>query len=234
MMPELAKKMASIMALREMLDMRLTPQLISKALPSLKELREAEKALQSRSEQIIEEEKKALLAASPDDPLPMGSGEKLQKENAAFRTKQEGIWEGVSKSLGEDRVNRLRMLIGQGPNRPFFPPGGPQPPRGGLDAPPPPAEEELDNEQAPPPPDHFLPVALSGARLAAQDAPLRPQGQDPFAPRRGTGQGRGGQGQPPFFPGGPGMGPMMPFGQPSLTLADLIDLMEQKLAAMKR
>jgi hypothetical protein len=110
--PELAKKTRAIMALREMLAMRLTSRNISVALPILKELCDAEKGMQSRAEQLLEEERRALLAAEPDDPMPPGVGEKMQAEMQRYNEKQARAWENLVEAIGPEKTNGIRRLLG--------------------------------------------------------------------------------------------------------------------------
>ena len=77
--PEMAKKMASIMALRDINAAGMTSRDIGAALPVLRNMRETEKELENRSNQILDEEKKALLAAQPGSPPPPDSGQRLQQ-----------------------------------------------------------------------------------------------------------------------------------------------------------
>ena len=79
--PEMAKKMRAIMGLREMWQLRLTARDIAAILPPLRELAQAEKSLQARSEQLLEDERKALLSADPEGNPPDGSGELMLREN---------------------------------------------------------------------------------------------------------------------------------------------------------
>jgi len=231
-MPELAKKMSTIMALREMLEMGLTARHISTALPVLKELQAAEKTLKEQSERLLEAEKQTLLAAQPDDPLPADSGEKMRKLMENYREKQESLWGTLSKSLGENRINRLRALLGQGAARPFQLRGGqPLGPEGlvrpGIQ---PPGDDaggvRPDDPEGGFPPAAGAPGAFGG-RQGGPAAP-RPPGQP------GGRQGGGRAAPPPFPQPGPFIPGWSPFGPPHLTLAELIDLMEQKLAALRR
>lgn len=119
--PEMAKKMRAIMALREMWQLRLTAREISAVLPALKELADAEKTLQSRSEKLLEDERRALLAADPEGDPPPGNGELLQRENELYRSKSEEVWRSVERSLGRGKTDGLRRMIGQGGFNAFAP-----------------------------------------------------------------------------------------------------------------
>lgn len=232
-MPELGKKVAINMALREMLDMGLTARHISAALPALKELLAAEKALKTQAEQLLAAEMQALLKARPDDPMPEEVGEKMQKLMESHHTRQERIWAALGKTIGENRMNRLRGLIGQAgappvPQRPGAFPGRPF---GGGGVEPgiqPPDEDDSSTLNAPLPPNVGRPPdhRRNDVQFVAQQPNPRPQRQrgSPSLPLP----------QPPFMPGGPMRPGWMHFGQPPLTLAELIDLLEQKLAAMRR
>src|SRR5438552_4586150 len=98
--PELAKKMAAIGALREIQNMRMTAKDINTALPLLKELREGEKALETRAGDALEQEKRALLAAGPDTQVPPTTGEKLREANEQFHKQQERVWNTLFQNLG--------------------------------------------------------------------------------------------------------------------------------------
>ncbi|MBM3493634.1 MAG: hypothetical protein FJX72_04825 [Armatimonadetes bacterium] len=251
MQPELAAKTAQIMALREIHSARFTAKDIGVALESLKQMREAEKALQTKSEQVLEGEKRALLAAGPDDDAPRGTGEAMREAAEAHRAKLERLWAKLGDNLNERKVGSLRRLLGEmfgppgmmpgrmqgmpgmgpgpgGPGGPGMGPGGPGGPdrRGGGE---PPNDSDEDGSffgEAPqpegqvgaPPPGQGRP----GGRAAGQGGVRRPN-----APAGGPGfQGPG--------MGGPmGMPPMMGMG-PRLSLADLVELLEAKLAAMRK
>ncbi|MCW3094487.1 MAG: hypothetical protein JWL77_105 [Chthonomonadaceae bacterium] len=260
--PEIAKRMLSIMALRQINGIGLAPRDISSALPALKTMRDAEKANEARSIQILEEEKRALLTAQPDSPPPPDSGQRMQEANEAFRQQMARGWETIANAIGPDKAGGLRNLVEGGgmigpggPNGPggfggpLTPPGagpgqpgqfgndigpaagaqGPRPGnrRGGADgpgagAPQPPGDNArfTPNAQAPSPGGQ---VGFGG-----QDG-----GQGRFGGRPGQpGQGQGFPGQQPGRAGQgmPGMG----FGGPRISLTDLVDLLEQKQAAMRR
>jgi hypothetical protein len=112
--PEMGKKTMEIMALREMLRIRLTAKDIAASLPPLHELREAEKTLQSRSDRILEEEKRALLAASPDEAPPLESGDKMRQAIETYGNIQEKTWSTITRSIGPEKANGLRRLLGMG------------------------------------------------------------------------------------------------------------------------
>lgn len=251
--PELAKKMRSIMALREMLGMRLTSRNISAALPILKELRDAEKTMQSRAEQLLEEERKALLAAEPDEPPPPGAGEKMQMEMQRYHDKQMRAWENLVQAIGPEKTIGIRRLLGQGglpPNigggndpfgqpvqqgQPGFAPlpGQPVRPAPGL----PPDPNGLPTAEAPP-------VLALEAYGAVPEAPNEFGQQPPPGVQPGN-PGQPGQPPRPFnrpnarnLPqpgaGGPFAENRPFFQSPRLTLVELVELMEQKLAATRR
>src|SRR2546423_11566365 len=94
-MPEMAKKMAAIIALRHINAIGLTPKDIEESLPVLKAIRDGEKALQTRTEKMLEEEKRALLAARPGTEQPMGTGEQMQQAAQQFAMQQEKGWVGL-------------------------------------------------------------------------------------------------------------------------------------------
>jgi hypothetical protein len=265
--PEIAKRVQSIMELRQINGIGLTPRDISTALPTLKTMRDADKALETRSIQILDEEKRALLAAQPDSPPPPDSGQRMQEANEAFRQQMARGWETITTAIGPDKAGGLRNLVeGGGMMRP----GGPNGP-GGFGGPltPPgagPAQPgQFGNDPGPAP---GAPGLRPGNRRDAGGGPGAgaPQPQQPgdnarFAPgaqapspggQVGFGGQDGGQGQFGGRPGQPGQGqgfpgqqpgragqrmqgmPGMGFGGPRISLADLVDLLEQKQAAMRR
>ena len=296
-MPEMAKKMASIMALRQMMGMRLTANDIAAALPILRSMREAEKALEAKSSQLLDEEKRFLLTASPENPPQVDIGEKMARANEEFRQKQEKAWDSLSAAIGREKTMGIRSLLGQGgPGPGMMGPGRFNGPPGGLGGPgpgagpggfggPPPGQAGFGNPNGPgfpggQPPQPGQPGVGIGRRQGGQgnfanrgggraqggggrqfdgsgrlggQQPGQP-GQFPGGPPQGGFGGGGGQfpGGPPGQPGqgpgigpggggpfggqgpGPGMmGPGMGFGGPRVGLSELIDLLEQKLAAMK-
>jgi hypothetical protein len=111
--PEMAKKMRAILALREMWQLRLTARDIASILPDLKELAEAEKNLQAKSEKLLDDERRALLTADPDGDPPPSNGDLLQRENELFRIKSADVWRNIERSLGRTKTSGLRRLLGQ-------------------------------------------------------------------------------------------------------------------------
>jgi hypothetical protein len=271
-MPEMAKKMVAIRALRQMYAVGLTSRDISAALPALKNMREVEKTLESRSNQILDEEKRALLAAAPNTPLPQDSGQRLMEASASYRQQMDRGWEAITNGIGPDKAGLLRGLVegGVGMGQ-----GGPRPPGagGGFGGFGQGFERIPATPVAPNGQPGLFPNAPAGAP-AANDPALAPagvpapQGDGELAPEPGAalpaqqpgfrGQGRGQNGFPPRqvqpqpgqapgffgnfapFPGqtpgnfAPGMPGMPGMGGPRMSLADLIDLLEQKQAAMRR
>ena len=269
--PELAKKMAAIAALREIHNLRISAAEIGKALPLLKELREAEKTLEAQAGEALEQEKRALLAARPDTQVPPASAERLRAANERYHQQSQRIWESLHKEVGPHIAGGLHRILsggmGFGPmfgpgmqppagfgGGPGFGPGGVRPgvtPPGGDDRPGTPGQPG-PGELGPPPGPGFQPGAPG--RFAPQPPPGqgrpggRGVGQVPQRPGAPGQPGRG-QNQDPRFsgPGGtPGPGrPMMPgpgggmgwqpfSPAPRISLAELIDLLEQKRAAMGR
>jgi hypothetical protein len=246
--PEMAKKTASVMALRQMYAMRLTAREISAALPILKEIRDAEKALASRASQALDEELRALLAADPESPPPPDSGMRMQQAMEQFNERQRSGWESLGRAIGPERAQMFQMLLSMGPGPGFGGPGfapgrfGPPQPGGFPGAPRGP--EGARPRLVPPTPAPLSPEAPEPAAPvlglpALELGPPEPGGfaggpaapelfQQPPQPGFGPGP-QGGRAGP--FPGGQ---PGMPFFGPRLSLQDLIDLLEQKLAAMKK
>jgi hypothetical protein len=258
--PEITKRMLSIMELRQINGVGLTSRDISTALPTLKTMRDADKALETRSIQILDEEKRALLAAQPDSPPPPDSGQRMQEANEAFRQQMARGWETITTAIGPEKAGGLRNLVEGGgmmrpggPNGPGGPGGAPMPPGAGPGQP-----GQFGNDIGPAP--GAQPPRLGNRRggadgpgAAAQpgdNARFTPNAQAPSPGGQvGFGGQDGGQGQFGGRPGQPGQGqgfpgqqrgragqgmPGMGFGGPRISLADLVDLLEQKQAAMRR
>lgn len=248
--PALGKLTMQIMALRQLHDAGFAAKDLATAVPVLKEMETGEKALRERSEKALQRELQALLAAGPDDNPPRGSGEALQEAGMEHQRNTSRQWERLTEAIGDRKVDCLRRLLGAAPPPGWFPnmpgvgpgmgigpgtPGGGPDPRGGQGAPPRGPEPEPGN----------MPMA-DFASADEWPGPM-PEAQAPQGPapplqgRRRPGQGGQGGPQPPGFfpgqtgfPGGPGNMPFMqPIG-PRLSLGELVDLMEQKLAAMRK
>lgn len=257
-MPSLARKMTEIMALHEIVGMGLTAADISSILPPLRELRDAQKALESRMTQILDEHKRALLSAQPDANPPHDPAPDMRAASQRYAEAVGKTGEALSRAIGPERAQHLLTLILGGPQQtgpmmpapvPSFQPGQPNP--YWLSAPTPPGT---------PPPGQFAPQpggtlppnvpvpparASQRARRAARQSVVPGAGQNSgFAPVL-----PGRPGMPPMQPGQPGMMPGPnpfpqlaptgpPFGMPGaqmrLTISELVDLLEQKLAAMKK
>ena len=257
--PELAKKMAAIAALREIQNLRMTGRDITTVVPLLKELREAEKTLEARAGEVLEQERRALLAAGPETQVPPTSGERLREANDQYRAQSQRVWQSIFQKAGPHIGSGLQRLLqgnmfppmgpgpgipggfgggqgfGPGPGAPGFPPPGADVPHGQPGRP-------GQGEVGPPPgfpPQPGQPGGFGQNRPRGQG---RPGGQDPFrnVPGAPTGQGvnpptpgQGPPGAPGFGRPAPmtGAGPMM--GGARISLAELIELLEQKRAAMR-
>ena len=191
--PEMNKKLSTISTLREILRLKLTNQDIVSALPGLKTLRDDEKSLQSQSLEALDEEEKGLIAAQPGGQLPPDSGPKLQQLHEQYATKQETAWAALGKTLGAEKTDGIRSLVGQEAPRPFAAPRG----VGGADN---------------------GPFPFGGLQPGAGPGPGA-GGLPPFL--RGDNRPRGGPGAP------------MPFLRGRVTLAELVEAMERKVAATK-
>lgn len=113
--PELSKKMNRIMALREIVRVGLTRQDIQAALPTLKSLRDAEKAMRSASEKVLDEEEKALFAAEPANVPKEDSGKKIRAELEKYRKTEGDAWRTIEGEIGRQKTLSLRMLLGSYP-----------------------------------------------------------------------------------------------------------------------
>lgn len=264
MSPEMARKTASIMALRRIHGLRLSAENIRATIPILKRLHEAEKEMAAASTRALDEELQALLSAGPDSNVPGDSGDKMRRASQRFRDASEDSWSSLAREIGEEKAGGIQSLLmgaGPGPMGPM-PPFGPGGPGGGFGPPggrgfgepggarPPEApgigpgrrglpgqpgvqgRRQPDGAGAPEPP--RFPRAEDPQPAGRQVQPGRPGAR--FGPEGGVpGQGPRGIGQGPGGGIGPGLGgPMWPMGGPRLSLADLIDLLSQKLAAMGR
>jgi hypothetical protein len=255
-MPALSKKTSAILALREIRMRRFTTGNLETAIKYLRALRDAEKTLQTRSEQILEEERRALLALQADDPLPPDSGPKLEMEMERYRRQEDQIWSELEKSLDRPKTDGLRMLLGR-LMPPMFPQGGNSLPGPGGHVPGAPGARPERGQPfpgiepgrgAPPPPRPGTPGGEGGAEAvdpaeATGAAPVLaalPQ-QPPMPPRAQPGGPIGGA----LRPGQPLDTGQMPMrimdraffgGLPGgiWSLDDLIKLLEEKLTAMKR
>ncbi|MEP0766028.1 MAG: hypothetical protein HRF45_05730 [Fimbriimonadia bacterium] len=217
--PEMAKKVTKLAALREMHRLGMTVEDVEKALSHVRALRDAEARLRAQTEQLLDQEIKALLAARPEDPPLPETAEAMRRLAEEYRRTEAQGWDALSRAIGPLKADGLRRLV-TGPDRrqPDFvrpgegvtrPPGVPEP----IDQP----DEGFG--MIPPTP---------GAHL--EQGQRQPQGPPP-----------GGQRTLPDGPGvqGPGLAPQpgmqfQPLMQPRLTLAELTELLEQKLAAMKK
>jgi hypothetical protein len=217
LVPELGKKLNQIMVLREMVPLRLTVEDLTTALPALKKLRDSEKALQATVDKLLEQEKKALLLATPDDPPRVEIGQLLQHESAGFRREQQETWAKLTDAIGGQKAGGLRRLCagaeGMGPGDR----GVPAP--GGRPANRPPTNPGDAGEPGMLPPL----VEPQGEGFGPVGPPEIPQKGEPIPPRAQIGATR---------PGMPGA--MQPFLPPRVSLAELVELLEMKLAALKK
>ncbi|MCX6358673.1 MAG: hypothetical protein NT029_02610 [Armatimonadetes bacterium] len=236
MPPTLAAKTAQVMALRRIVGLKLTRADIAAALPQVKALRAAEKALESTAEKALDEEKKALLAAGPNSAAPRGGGRTMREAADTLRAKHEETWNALAEAIGPAKARGLQQLVGGGgggfqmqPGMPGMP--GMGGPGGGMPG---------------------MPGAGGGMRPNAGQRGGGGQGmRRPGGPGGMPGGGMEGPGGPGGMPGmgGPGMGPgPMGGGQPGMgnpggmmgampvriSVGELLELLEQKLAAMPR
>ena len=233
----MAKLTAEIMALRTLLDAGFTLKDVEASLGVLREMSASEQKLKSASEEALQAEKRALLAAGPESELPRRAGSALDEAARTHGEQMRRLAERLKDQIGERKAGILLGLIGMTP-QPLGPgmgmgpgfPGGPNMP----------AQPGFGTPGAPP----LGPGPFGG----------HPGGpQDPMAPPQGAGRPQG-----PMPPGAPdrqfgGPGPIQPgvpgqpwpgfhgapaapalFGGPRLTLKELTELMEQKLSAMRK
>lgn len=221
--PEMAKKITKLAALREMHRLGMTVEDIEKALSHVRALRDAETRLRTRSEQLLDQEIQALLAARPDDPPMPETADAMRRLAEEYRQTENQTWEALSRAVGPLKSDVLRRLV-SGPER--RPEGGrPDFVRPGDAAPGP---SEGPEGLGPPEQGMLNPPPVVGMQ------PGQGQGQRQGPPP-------GGQRTTPAGPGvqGPGFAPQpgsqfQPLMQPRLTLSELTELLEQKLAAMRK
>jgi hypothetical protein len=236
--PELGKKLNQILALRNMVPLRLNVKDLTIALPMLRKLRDAEKALKANSEKLLDQEIRALLTATPEDPPRVDVADLLRHEASGFRRTDDEIWSELAGDIGAPKANGLRRLCGgleppRVPSGPYDlgelpskrqPVNGSEPsedpaPTGPVDVPLPDISGPPNVDPASPAP----PMAVPG--YAAQQDP-GPRGGPVDAPKPGArarGVGVGQAGAPPSF-----------LPQARISLAELVELLELKLAAMKK
>jgi hypothetical protein len=109
--PEMAKKTRDIALLRQMLALKLSARDIERALPLLKEMKDADKAVPSRPEQAMDEEYRALLEAKPGDPMPPSSSEALRDAASGFRSRKQAIWEKMAQQIGREKAAGIRGML---------------------------------------------------------------------------------------------------------------------------
>ena len=241
MTPTLAAKTAQLMALRRIVGLKLTRDEISAALPHIKALRAAEKAMESAAERALDDEKKALLAAGPNTTAPRGGGLKMREAADTLSARHDETWKALAEAVGPAKARGLQQLVGGGgvggfqmqPGMPGMP--GMGGPAGGMPG---------------------MPGAGGGMRPnAGQRGGGQGMRRQPGGPGGMPGGGMEGPGGPGGMPGGmpgmggPGMGPgPMGGGQPGMgnpggmmgampvriSVGELLELLEQKLAAMPR
>lgn len=225
-----------IMALREIHAAGFTVEDLERTIPVLREMDASARRLEEQTRQSLERERQALLAAGPSDPAPAPGNPGLREAMEAHAQATAKSMEKLVSSIGERKADCVRRLLGM-----FGPPMGAPPPGQGpgqFRGPAPGAGQPQPPSTGP---DGGAPPA--GGREAP--GPWQP---GPWAggPQRGPQPNPGwpGPGGPPFPGAGPGaFGQMMPgapgFGPPAIlgirmTPSELAELMEQKLAAMRR
>ncbi len=253
----MGKLTAEIMALRELHAAGFTARDVEAAVAVLRELAESERNLRGRAEDALNAEKKALLASGPDDAPPPPAAHGLGEASQEHARTMARLFERLSGAIGEQKAGTIRRLVGlfpqpMGPGVPGVPmpgmgPGMPlqgAPGVGGRPSGPAPGQQP-SGPGGPEPP-------LGPEGVLGRQGPMPPQG--PVGP---VPQGPGFGPMPPQGPPGqPMMGPpwMQPGNQPfpgmmppaaymlggvhpvapRLTVSELLDLLEQKLAAMKK
>lgn len=111
--PEMARKTASLMALRSIVQLGLTRAEIESALPVLKRLQESAKILQDESDRAMEEERAALLAAKPGEVPSSTTSARLREASSRSREEQQKGWDELAKAIGAQKATGLRRLLGE-------------------------------------------------------------------------------------------------------------------------
>lgn len=239
----MGKLTVEIMALRQMLDAGFTAKDVETSLAVLREMAASERALKDASEAALQSEKAALLKAGPDTDIPHASGPALEEAARKHGEKVRALTERLREAIGERKAGCLLNMLGMMPGPivpPFAPgmpgmgPGTPLDPRGGMQGPGP-GRAPRQGQGSPGGPGRPNEPTL-GAPSQGFGMPGIPQGPGTpgFIPQGPQGPGIGWGPQPgmgmPWAVAPPSIVQMM---GPRLTIAELVDLLEQKLAAMK-
>jgi hypothetical protein len=106
-------RLRRVLVLRQLLTLGFTTGDIAATLPLLRSLRDISTPPPADPDQAIEEEYKALLLASPGNPLPPSSAVKITDAARYYREEQAKIWGGLGRKLGSRKAEGLRALLGQ-------------------------------------------------------------------------------------------------------------------------
>lgn len=125
--PEIAKRIDAVRVLREIVTLGIGKSDIAAALPILRRLLQAEAVAQAGSIAALEQQKKALLAATSPDRMPPLPTDALRAQAAALRAQQTKLWAEMSTAIGAVKASELRRLLGSARTGPPQPRGGPGP-----------------------------------------------------------------------------------------------------------
>ena len=109
--PEMAKKTREIALLRQMLNLKLSASDIEKALPLLRELKDADKAAPVKPDQVLNDEYDRLLRAKPGDPMPPSSGDALRDAANNYRSRKQAIWDKMGQAIGREKARGIRSML---------------------------------------------------------------------------------------------------------------------------
>ncbi|MCL5283717.1 MAG: hypothetical protein M1330_03265 [Armatimonadetes bacterium] len=222
--PNLPQKLAPVIALRQIVQSGLTKKDIADALPILKQLAADKKELETAVDSAISQEKQHLLSSSGDDSLPAVESSALRTALNRFHRQQQDLWNRLNDRIGDTKAHVLQSLVSpvSGPmpmmmrgmpgrpsgGGPFGPPNGPS-----MQGGPPMGPPNQGGPQTGPPNQG----ALQSWQIRSAGGFARQVDQPGSMPRPGMGV--------PMMPS------IMPFIQ-RISLTDLIQLLEQRLAAM--
>jgi hypothetical protein len=248
-MPEFSKRTNRILALRLILRAGIARKDIEAVLPAIRRLRDSEKAMHAAAEKLLDDQERVLLAADPANVPPDDVSAELRSELDKYHKAEQECQASIVASIGRQKEGTFAVLAGwrTPPALTWTQPGKGQS-SGGFGAPPSLTKPSTGGK----------PVAPSGAGVGGSN-PFESSGQvsdggsgsarstdggfttgfqgrvsSPFSGQGGFGGGsQGGVAISPHDPfTGYGFGGFS-FGV-HLTLTELIDLLEQKLAATRK
>jgi len=220
----MGKLTLEVMSLRQIQTAGFTRKDLQATASVLRELIASERELQKQAETALAAERQALLKASPEDPLPKSAASALAEAAQAHGQRMGRLLERLSSAIGDAKAMAIRQVLGIVPvsmgrgMAPWSRGSDGQPAMRGQRGPGGSASDDAGAKPA-------QPTGTGGGppRSAGLQGPFGKPGQEP------------GMFQPPGMGGGPwGQFGMMPFMGPHLTTSELLDLIEEKLGAMRQ